>query len=90
MLEGRLRCINSQRRSRSELECFPVDDINVYVRRHKNATVYARNFVYSELLFIVYSELFANGDVFIRFNGKDDNIVLEYDLQSHIFSHYKF
>ena len=36
---------------------------------------YARNFVYSELLFICKP---ANGDVSIRFNGKDDNVVLEY------------
>ena len=34
---------------------------------------YACNFVYSELLYI-----FANGDVFIRFNGQDDNVVLEF------------
>ena len=37
-------------------------DMNVYVRLHKNA---------SELF------LFAKGDVSIRFNGKDDNVVLE-------------
>ena len=34
---------------------------------------YVRNFVYSELLF-------ANVDVSIRFNGKDDNVVLEFAL----------
>ena len=29
------------------------------------------------ILFIVNYCLFANGDVFIRFNGKDDKVVLE-------------
>ena len=28
--------------------------------------------------------LFANGDVSIRFNGKDDNVVLEFDITSRI------
>ena len=36
---------------------------------------YAHNFVYSELLLI------ENGDVSIRFNGKDDNVVLECPLK---------
>ena len=30
------------------------------------------------ILFAVNYCLFANGDVSIRFNGKDDNVVLEY------------
>ena len=45
-------------------------DMNVYVRRH-NMLPYARYFVYGELLLI------ANGNVSIKFNGKDDNVVLE-------------
>ena len=27
--------------------------------------------------------LFANGDVFIRFNGKDDNVILEFLLSDY-------
>ena len=32
------------------------------------------------ILFTVNYCLFANGDVSIRFNGKDDNVVLEYTI----------
>ena len=37
---------------------------------------YARN------MFTVNNCLFANGDVSIRFNGKDDNFVLEFALNA--------
>ena len=44
--------------------------MNVYVRRHKNVTLRA-------FLFTVNYCLFANKDVSIRFNVKNDNVVLE-------------
>ena len=36
----------------------------------------------SVILFTVNYCLFANGDVFIRFNGKYDNVVLEFMINS--------
>ena len=50
-------------------------DMNVYVQHHKNATLHA-----FYILFTVNYCLFANCDVSIRFNGKDDNVVLEFNF----------
>ena len=49
---------------RSTMDSFSAD-VNVYMRRHQ-ARSFARNFVSHELSFI-----------FTRFNGKNDNVVLE-------------
>ena len=50
--------------------------MNVYVRRHKNATLHAYF-----CLKVNYC-IFANGNVSIRFNREDDNVVLEYCIKS--------
>ena len=53
---------------RSTMDAFTAD-VNVYMRRHKSALFRTQ--------FSVNYRLFSHGDVSNRFNGKNDNIVLE-------------
>ena len=50
-------------------------DVNVYMRRHKSA-LFRTQF----RLKTVNYHLFSHGDVSYRFNGKNDNIVLEFEI----------
>ena len=53
---------------RSTMDSFS-SDVNVYMRRHKSTLFRAVNYL-----------LFSQGDVSYRFNGKNDNVVLEFVL----------
>ena len=104
MLEGRLRCINSRRLSRSELNIASarqhralIKDKMISILTRLNKCLHFKMFSSGLILggheclcatsqkrhltrvslFTVNFFLFAYGDVSIRFNGKDDNVVLE-------------
>ena len=53
---------------RSTMDSFSAD-VNVNMRRHKSALFRAVNY-----------RLFSHGDVSYRFNGKNDNVVLEFPV----------
>ena len=55
---------------RSTMESFSVD-VNVYMRRHKKRTL-----SHAFSLAVNY-RLFSHGGFSCRFNGKNDNVVLE-------------
>ena len=50
-------------------------DVNVYMRRHKSALFR------TQFPLAVNYRLFSHGDVSYRFNGKNDNVVLEYKIR---------
>ena len=79
MLEGRLRCINSLRLRRHELIVASALNFGAHECLHATSQKHALSHAIS--LAMNY-RLFSHGDVSYRFNGKNDNVVLELSVHA--------